>query len=217
MIIAIDGPAASGKGTLGRKIAAHYNLAYMDTGALYRAVAHKALDQGLSVRDRRDVVHAAQEICQKIAMDGPEEILANPALRSDEVGNAASHVAAMKEVREALLDIQRNFAANPPKSFAGAVLDGRDIGTVICPQADVKIFVTASLEIRAQRRLKELQSIRNNVTYDTVLADMRHRDERDSHTLEQHTAAGYKTNVLDTSDLDAEAAFRKALVFIDKT
>lgn len=214
MIIAIDGPAASGKGTLARRLAKELGLAYMDTGTLYRATAFTVLEEGLSIKDKRDCLNAAQKLAGQIKRDGPEEVLGNPTLREDRIGTEASKVAAMPEVRAALLDIQRDFASNPPKGTNGAVLDGRDIGTVICPDATVKLFVTASAEIRAERRLKELQSKDIQVTYDTVLTDMRARDQRDAHTLDAHSKPGYSTNVLDTSDLNADQAFEKAMAII---
>lgn len=217
MIIAIDGPAASGKGTLAKRLAAHYNLAFMDTGALYRAVAFHVMDDGLSIRDRRDVMDTARKLARNIQKEGAESILGNPTLREDKIGTEASKIAAMQEVREILLDTQRDFAKNPPKPFQGAVLDGRDIGTVIVPNADVKLFVTADVKIRAERRQKELQSRGIRVTYSTVLADMRARDDRDAHTLDAHTAPGYRTNVLDTTDLTADDAFQKAMAIVNKT
>lgn len=214
--IAIDGPAASGKGTLARRIARELNLAYMDTGTLYRATAFRVLEEGLSIKDKKDVLDAARWLAGKIEREGPEKVLGNPTLREDRIGTEASKVAAIPEVRTALLDIQKNFAAKPPKGFDGAVLDGRDIGTVIAPNADVKLFVTASTEIRAKRRLKELQSKGIQVTYDTVLTDMRARDKRDAHTLDAHTAPGYSTNVLDSSELNAEEAFQQAMAIVNK-
>lgn len=216
IVIAIDGPAASGKGTLARRIAKELNLAYMDTGTLYRATAFYVLSEGLSIKDKRDVLDAAQKLADQIRREGPEEVLSHPTLREDRIGTEASKVAAMPEVRAALLDIQKDFAAHPPAGSNGAVLDGRDVGTVIAPNADVKLFVTASAEIRAKRRQKELQSKGIRVTYDTVLTDMRARDQRDAHTLDAHTAPGYSTNVLDTSDLNADEAFQKAMDIVNK-
>lgn len=215
MIIAIDGPAASGKGTLAKRLAAHFNLAFMDTGKLYRAVAFEVVSGGLSIKDKKDVIDAAQILARKIKQNGVDQVLSNDTLREDKIGLAASKAAAMKEVRAILLDIQRDFAKGPHNNKEGAVLDGRDIGTVICPNADIKLFVTADLTIRAQRRLKELQSKGLSVTYSTVLEDMRERDVRDAHTLEAHEEDGYVTNILDTSHLSADEAFEAALKIIE--
>lgn len=215
MIIAIDGPAASGKGTLAKRLAAHLNLAMMDTGKLYRAVAYEVLNEGLSIKDKKDIIRAAKMLAKKIKDQGPDIILGNSTLREDRIGVAASKVAAIPEARAELLDIQRDFAKAPHNNKNGAVLDGRDIGTVICPDADVKLFVTADLDIRAKRRLKELQSKGLSVTYSTVLEDMRERDARDAHTLKAHESKGYGTNILDTSHLDADKAFEAALNIIE--
>lgn len=211
MIIAIDGPAASGKGTLARKLAAHLGFPYMDTGKLYRAAAFELLEEGLSPLDKKDAARAARLLAEKIANRGIEHALDNPALPDDRIGNAASKIAAIPEVRAALLDIQRDFATSPQALAAGAILDGRDIGTVICPDADAKLFVTADIEIRAQRRLKELQSKGVSVTYSTVLDDMRARDDRDAHTLKAHEATGYVTHIVDTSLMSPDEAFDAAL------
>ena len=216
LVIAIDGPAASGKGTLARKLAAHLNLALMDTGKLYRATAFEVLHEGLSIKDHKDCHDAAQILAKKIKSQGADEVLSNPRLTDDDIGTAASKVAAMQDVRKALLAIQQDFAKTPHMGKKGVILDGRDVGTVICPSADVKLFVTAELEIRAKRRLKELQSKGLSVTYSTVLEDMRERDNRDAHTLKAHEARGYVTNVLDTTHLSAEDAFKAALQIIEK-
>ena len=149
MIIAIDGPAAAGKGTLARRLAAHFDFAYLDSGALYRAVGAKALDQGVSMDDVEGLAALG------IGLIG--EDMAHPHLRTPAVSEAASKVAALTPVREALKDFQRNFADSPPGEKAGAVLDGRDIGTVICPYATCKLFITASRQVRAERRWLELR------------------------------------------------------------
>jgi CMP/dCMP kinase len=214
MIIAIDGPAASGKGTLARKLGEHLGYPVMDTGKLYRAAAFELLNEGLSVRDKKDAVKAARRLAEKIDIKGAEEVLGHATLREDHIGTEASKIAAIPEVRAELLDIQRNFAQSPAALAKGAILDGRDVGTVICPNADIKLFVTASIDIRAERRLNELQSKGYSVTYSTVLDDMRDRDNRDAHTLKAHEAPGYSTNVLDTTDLNAEEAFEAALKII---
>lgn len=217
MIIAIDGPAASGKGTLARKLGEHLGYPVMDTGKLYRAAAFELLNEGLSVRDKIDAVKAARRLAEKIANLGAEDVLGNATLREDHIGTEASKIAAIPDVRAELLDIQRGFAKSPTARQKGAILDGRDVGTVICPDADVKLFVTANLDIRAQRRLKELQSKGLSATYSTVLDDMRDRDNRDAHTLKAHEAEGYSTNILDTSNLTPDEAFAAALKIIQSS
>lgn len=203
-IIAIDGPAASGKGTLARKLAAHMNYAHMDTGALYRAVGYIVQQKSL------DPIPAAKEFCANFS---PEQ-LENPALRLDETGQAASKVAAIPQVREALLQLQKDFAYHPGAHYKGAVLDGRDIGTVIAPDAPVKIFIIADDKIRAERRTKELQSKGLDVTYEAVLKDMRERDARDKERQSAPMRAASDAFILDTSDLTAEQVFEKALEFV---
>src|SRR6202158_841959 len=168
MIIAIDGPAASGKGTLGKKLAAHYGLRHLDTGLIYRAVAKSVLDAGCRPDDKAAAAAAAK------ALDPTR--FDDLALKTHAVGEAASVVSAIPEVRAALLAFQRDFAAQPP----GAVLDGRDIRTVICPDADVKIYVTATPEVRARRRTAEYKAQGRDINEAAVLADILKRDERDS-------------------------------------
>jgi CMP/dCMP kinase len=179
-IIAIDGPAASGKGTLARNLAQKLNFAYMDTGALYRAVAFEILQHDLRSDKEEHLVQACQGLQKKLKVEGTASVLGNMTLRSDTIASLASVVASIPVVRAKLVDIQQNFAKYPSKASEGAILDGRDIGTVICPEAPLKLFVTAELEIRAQRRMKELHSKGISATYDAVLADMRARDARDS-------------------------------------
>lgn len=215
MIIAIDGPSASGKGTLARKLAAHFNLPYLDTGALYRAVG---LALKLDLGFRRDDGMAADEhiqskattIAQTFKNSVPQELLNDPDLRSEEVGMLAGKVSAIPAVRQHLLEMQKQFAAQP----GGAVLDGRDIGTVIAPNADVKIFVTASAEKRAQRRLKELQLGGKEATYEAVLKDMQERDARDAARPIAPTKPADDAALLDTDDQDADAAFAAALAIV---
>jgi cytidylate kinase len=207
MIIAIDGPAAAGKGTLARRLAQHFRLAHLDTGTLYRAVGFKLLRNQENPADKEAASRAASGL-------SPQD-LTGEALRSDEVANAASIVAAQPQVRAALLDFQRNFAKNPPGDVKGAVLDGRDIGTVICPEPEViKIYVFASLDKRAQRRVRELQARGDSPIYARVLQDMKDRDIRDASRGVAALKAAPDAFKLDTSNLDADQAFAKALDFI---
>lgn len=216
-IIAIDGPAASGKGTLARSIASKLGFAYMDTGALYRAVAFEIINAGLSIRDKKDARDAAQILVKKInAAASPADILDNKALRQDDIGSAASKIAAMPELREVLNTLQRDFAKNPTSRTKGTILDGRDIGTVICPNADVKLYITASVEIRAQRRLKELQSRGITATYTAVLSDMRERDARDSGRKAAPMKPADDAIIIDSSDLSADDMLKKALDIINQ-
>jgi CMP/dCMP kinase len=203
VIIAIDGPAASGKGTLARRLAEHYGLPHLDTGLLYRATARALLEEGR----RLDDVPAAVKAARGLALIDFDE----PALRGREMGEAASLVAAIPEVRAALIAMQQAFAARP----SGAVLDGRDIGTVICPNATVKIFVTASAEARAQRRALELRGRGEASDYAKVLADIRHRDQRDANRAVAPLKPAADAMILDTTDLDVDAAFREALRLVD--
>jgi CMP/dCMP kinase len=202
LIIAIDGPAASGKGTLAKRIAAHFGLAWLDTGLLYRAVARDVLARGGNLDD----VIAAEAAARAVVA----ETLADAGLRGPQAGEAASIVAKIPEVRAALLDYQRAFA----QQDGGAVLDGRDIGTVVCPDAHVKIFVTASDEARAHRRFLEHQARGESVTFDELLADIRRRDARDSGRAAAPMHAAADALHLDTTDLDAEQAFQAALQLI---
>jgi CMP/dCMP kinase len=204
MIIAIDGPAASGKGTLARRIAAHYNLAYLDTGSLYRAVARDIRHAGGSLDDAAAAARTAR------ALDA--STLSDPGLRDPGVGEAASMVAKIPEVRQALLDFQRDFARQTP----GAVLDGRDIGTVVLPEADVKIFVVADTDVRARRRYNELAARGEDVTYEGVHDVVRRRDERDMSRTTAPLKPAADALLLDTTHLDIEAAFDAAIVLITR-
>jgi cytidylate kinase len=203
MIVAIDGPAASGKGTLGKRLAAHYGLRHLDTGLLYRAVAKAMLDAG---RPLDDIGHATAA-----ALRLDPGAFDERALKSHALGGAASIVSAIPQVRAALLALQRNFAAAPP----GAVLDGRDIGTVICPNASAKIFVTATPEVRARRRAAEIRAAGSEVDEQAVLADIRQRDERDSTRSAAPLIRAADAVLLDTTDLDIEAAVRAAIAIVD--
>ncbi len=203
MIIAIDGPAGAGKGTLARRIAEAYELAYLDTGALYRAVGVQVLDAGDDPSDPKAATHAAKSL--------RHDLLDSPRLRTETAGSAASKVAAIPAVRDALLDFQRTFAKNPPTPCKGAVLDGRDIGTVVCPNADLKLFVTASAEERARRRTIELRGKGEDVIHEHVLADILARDERDRDRATAPMAQAKDAIVLDTTDLDADAVYTRVV------
>lgn len=202
LIIAIDGPAASGKGTLARRVAAHFSLPWLDTGLLYRAVARDVLANGAALDD----VAAAEAAARAILA----ETLDDPALRGPKAGDAASIVAKIPEVRAALLDYQRAFAGQD----GGAVLDGRDIGTVVCPGAHVKVFVTASDEARAQRRFLEHQGRGENISYDDLLTDIRQRDARDRGRSTAPMLAARDAMHLDTTELDANQAFDAMMTLI---
>ncbi len=203
MIIAVDGPAASGKGTLARRIAGHFGFAYLDTGLLYRAVGMTVVRAGMDPADAAAAVMAARDLDPRTLGDAE--------LRLDAAGAAASKVAAIPQVRALLLDFQRGFAAEPPGGAPGAVLDGRDIGTVVCPDAPVKLFVTASVEKRAERRLKELRERGVETIQETVLQEMKERDARDSQRSVAPMKPADDAFVLDTTELDAEKAFAAAL------
>ena len=231
MIIAIDGPAASGKGTLGKKLAAHYGLRHLDTGLLYRAVAKAVLDAGREPSEAKAAVAAAQ-LLDPASFD-------EAALKSHAVGEAASVVSAIPDVRAALLAFQRDFAATPPgavldgrdigtvicpdaevKIFVtatppGAVLDGRDIGTVICPDAEVKIFVTATPEVRAHRRFKEYQATGRAIDEAKVLADIVERDKRDMGRATAPLKQAPDAHLLNTTNMDISTAIRAAIDIVE--
>jgi CMP/dCMP kinase len=203
MIIAIDGPAASGKGTLAKRLAAHYGFRHLDTGAIYRAVAYALISRGADLGDEAAAVNAARGL--------DPQTFDNPALKSHQVGTAASVVSAYPEVREVLLNFQRQFAANPP----GAVLDGRDIGTVICPNADVKIFVVAEPKVRARRRTLEAQARGEAADEAAILADILARDERDRNRAVAPLKPAEDAYLLDNSHLDIEGGVRAAIDIIE--
>ena len=206
LIVAVDGPAASGKGSLARRLAVHFGYAHLDTGLLYRAVGLVLIREGISPENS----HAAAAAAQNLSAD----LLIDPSLRDDKVANMASHVAAIPAVRAALINYQQGFAHKPPGAAPGAVLDGRDIGTVICPEADHKIFVDASLEARADRRVKELRERGVTAIYARVLQDMKERDARDRSRSAAPMVPADDAHSLDTTDLDADAACYEALEFI---
>ncbi|ATE63001.1 (d)CMP kinase [Rhizorhabdus dicambivorans] len=202
MIIAVDGPAASGKGTIAKALARHYGLPHLDTGLLYRAVGVSVMRAGGDPGDAEDALHGC-------AFD--PALLADAVLKTESAGRAASLVSAHPQVREALLERQRAFAGQP----GGAVLDGRDIGTVIAPQAEAKLFVTASSGIRAQRRFRELESMGGGVPFDAVMADILARDERDTARSAAPLRQAEDADLLDTSDLSIDAAVQRAIALVE--
>ena len=203
MIIAIDGPAASGKGTLAKRLAAHFGLPHLDTGLLYRAVARTILDRN------SDLAH--EPTATLVAQSLDTSHLDDPRLREREMGEAASLVSDFQPVRDALIEFQRRFAAQLP----GAVLDGRDIGTVVCPIAEVKLFVTATPEERARRRHLELVARDEPADFTAILEDIRRRDERDTSRAVAPLRPAPDAVVIDTTALDADAAFRRALEVVE--
>ena len=209
MIIAIDGPAAAGKGTIGRLLAKYYNLAYLDTGALYRAVA-------LSVTNLKANQHNEAEVFSLANQLSPKD-LENPMLRNENIGQLASEIAKMPKVRTALLEFQKKFAHFPPSNTVGAVVDGRDIGSVVLPNADYKFSITASEEARATRRWKELLSSGNPLNYASVLISMRERDLQDTQRTVSPLAPAKDSYLLDTTDLDIDAAFTAVKSYISST
>lgn len=204
MIIAIDGPAASGKGTLGKRLAEHYGFAHLDTGLLYRAVARVLMDRNIPLADRE----AATEVALSLDVSHLED---DSRLRGAVMGEAASVVSAYQPVRDALLAFQRGFGAQA----SGAVLDGRDIGTVVRPDADVKLFITAAPEERARRRHRELLGRGEQAEYERILEDIRRRDERDMNRSTAPLRAAADAVTLDTTHLDPEAAFQEALKIVE--
>jgi cytidylate kinase len=204
LLIAIDGPAASGKGTLARRLAAHYHLPHLDTGLTYRAVGHKMLDEHLPLDDQNAAISAAQ-IVDLTKLD-------RTLLATHDVGEAASRIAVIPEVRRILVAKQREFAANPQ----GAVLDGRDIGTVVCPDARVKLYVTASAEVRAKRRFDEELIRLGEADYEAILEEIEMRDARDMGRLDSPLKQASDAHLLDTSKMSIETALSTAIAIIDK-
>lgn len=203
LLIAIDGPAASGKGTLARRLADYYHLPHLDTGLTYRAVAHELIRGGQPLDDEAQAIEAARRV--------DLGNLDKHALSAHGVGEAASRVAVISEVRRLLVEKQRQFARQP----GGAVLDGRDIGTVVAPDADVKLYVTASPEVRARRRLRDIEDRGGYADFAEILADILRRDERDSGRADSPLRPAHDAHLLDTSDMSIEAAFRAARAIID--
>ncbi len=207
MIIALDGPAAAGKGTLARRLAAAFNLAHLDTGSLYRAVGRRVIREGHDPADAKYSIAVASDLL-------PVDI-ADPELRTEQTARASSIVAAIPGVRANLLEWQRNFARHPPAGARGAILDGRDIGTVVCPDADVKLFLTASLAARAERRFEELRAKGGDPIRHAVLDEMASRDRRDSERDTAPLKPALDAFVLDTSDLDADAVFAAVVAHVE--
>ncbi len=203
MIVAVDGPTASGKGTIARRLAAHFGLPVLDTGLLYRAVGMGVAQAGGDAED---------EAAALAYTDFPDALLADPALRSERVGGFASKVSAHPKVRKALIDRQVAFAAKP----GGAVLDGRDIGTVIAPHADAKLYVTASVEARAKRRFEEMRGRGESVTLAAIEADLRTRDARDTGRAAAPLRPAEDALLLDTSDLTIDEAVRQAIALVER-
>jgi cytidylate kinase len=214
--IAIDGPAASGKGTLARRIAQELGYAWLDTGLLYRAAGIVAADSGANPADPVAAAEAARELARRVAEQGPAA-LADPRLRGDQAADAASKLSVVPAARAALLELQRDFARSPVngnRPVAGAVLDGRDIGTVVCPDAEVKLYVVADVAERARRRVKELQGRGQAAIYQAVLEDLKQRDARDSQRAVAPLKPADDAFLLDTSALDADQALAVALSII---
>ena len=206
MIVAIDGPAASGKGTIAKKLAEYFNLSYLDTGILYRAVALQMLTKGMNEKDSQ----SAEKVARQVSIDSID----HTGIRTRAVSDLASKIATIPGVREELLDRQRRFAQNPDPGKDGAILDGRDIGTVVCPHADFKIFIIADLEIRAKRRWKELLQSDPTVIYCEVLEEMRSRDERDTNRKDAPLAVTSGALVIDTSNKSIDVSFNEAKSWI---
>lgn len=202
--IAIDGPAASGKGTLARRLAVHYGFHHLDTGLTYRGVAHALLESNMPL-DNEDMACLVAEQLDLGSLD--KDILS-----AHEIGEAASQIAVMSRVRAVLVDAQRKFANKEP----GAVLDGRDIGTVVCPEAEVKLFITASPEKRAQRRFREVEQKGSGAPYEQILADIIKRDERDMGRADSPLKPAENAHLIDTSEMSIETAFNTALSIIDE-
>lgn len=211
-IIAIDGPAASGKGTLARNLAHLLDYAHLDSGALYRLVGKAIIDTGTDLEDLPSILRITKQIYKSFSLDS----LKNKDLRSDQVSAITSQIAAIADVRDILLSLQRDFANSPPPPCRGSVLDGRDIGTVVCPDATLKFYIVANPETRAKRRYKELQLTDIAVTYEAVLDDMRARDARDQGRKAAPLKAAEDAVLLDTSELSAEEVLDIAMNHVNR-
>ncbi|MFI3241598.1 MAG: (d)CMP kinase [Alphaproteobacteria bacterium] len=215
MIITIDGPAAAGKGTLAQALALHYSLAYFDTGMIYRAVGLEMVKQNLDVNNKEE----AFEIAKQLTFQKMAKLSKDKDFRTDVGSKAASIVSAHPKVRQALLKMQQDFSLNPVFSDGspadGAIYDGRDTGTVVCPNADVKLFVNASTEVRAKRRLQEFERKGIKTTYEKVFEDMKQRDERDANRDTAPLKPAEDAHILDTSDMDINEVMKKACLIID--
>jgi cytidylate kinase len=210
VIIAVDGPAASGKGTLAKALAAKLGYAHLDTGAVYRTIALAALNAGVDPSD----INAVRPVLDKIKDNITLEMLNDPAIRTGAVADAAAKVAALPEVREAVRHFQVDFANNPPGGLPGAVLDGRDIGTVVCPHADIKLYVTADAEERARRRFLELKAKNPGVTQEQVLKDINDRDHADMSRAHSPLKAAADAHILDTTKLDPAGSLEEAVKIV---
>ena len=210
IVIAVDGPAASGKGTLAQALAAKLGFAYLDTGSVYRAVALATLENGGDPSKTEDVLKVLDAVKNNLT----PAALSNPKLRLPEIASAAAKVAAMPEVRHAVRDFQTEFTKSPPGNAPGAVLDGRDIGTVVCPDADVKLFITASADERARRRFEEQKNKIAGLTFEKVLQDLNDRDHHDTSRSISPLKAANDAHVLDTTALDREGALDAALKIV---
>jgi len=210
IIIALDGSSASGKGTLGKNLAKRFGYAFLDTGALYRAVALALIEMGGDVSNINNVIDAVTIVKRHLT----PELLDNVAIRKHEISEIASQVAAIPEVRKELLDYQREFASNPPGNVGGAVLDGRDIGTVVCPDADFKFFIEASIEERARRRFNEVKLSNKKISFEQVLEDIKIRDERDRERNIAPTKQAEGAYVLDTTSKSPDESMEEVVSFI---
>ncbi len=206
IVIAIDGLAGAGKGTLGRRLATELGFDFLDTGSLYRVVAYNMVNMNGNIDNEKDIEFAIKSAKKYMT----PELLEQPELRTEKVSSMASKVAVNTKVRGALLEEQQTFASNPPEG-RGAILDGRDIGTVVCPKADIKLFITASPEIRAERRFKEMQTSNKNISYEQILSDMKERDARDASREMAPAKPADDAIIIDTSDWSIEEAFAKML------
>lgn len=210
LVIAIDGPACSGKGTLARGLAERLGFAHLDSGSLYRAAAFLALEAGADLNSPADIMEKLGNLVEKLTPG----VLQSPELRTERISHAASIVSAIAALREALLDFQREFAKNPPHSKAGAVIEGRDIGTVVCPDADIKLFVTACPKVRARRRLQDLENQGIKSDMETVLENIKARDLRDTSRTAAPLRQAQDAFVIENSALDARQTLDQALTLI---